>query len=142
MGMGGSMTLSGTFKATIASHDGSHRCVAATSPEGSMTGEVVEPSGPPGCEVDSCDGPCCPYGMCMASCLMTCAQEKCMNPATMMECAKCEPDCMDECDVSQDCRSAYTALGQCAMEHQCEPGPLDENPCIGTHCCPEFDAAF
>lgn len=134
MGVGGTMTLSGTFKVTVAAHDGSQRCFSGSEPLGS--------DGPPGCSVDTCDGPCCPFGPCMADCLFTCAQEQCMNPATFMECAGCEPNCMDTCNVDQACRTALGALSQCAVENQCEPGPMDESPCLGANCCSEYDAAF
>ena len=146
MGMGGTMNLSGTFKVTVATHDGSERCVAATQPETSGTPEVVdaaEQSGPPGCSVVGCDGPCCPYGVCMSSCLVTCMQEKCMNPATMMECMNCSPDCLDTCEVDQACRGKLADLDQCAMDNECEdPGPIEESACLGAHCCSEYDAAF
>jgi hypothetical protein len=145
IGMGGTMNLSGTFKVTVATHDGSERCVAAPQPESTDNPEVVqdvEQSGPPGCSVVGCDGPCCPYGPCMSSCLFTCMQEKCMNPATMMECMNCDPDCLEECNVDQACISKLEIVAQCAADNECEPGPMEESPCLGAHCCSEYDAAF
>jgi hypothetical protein len=133
---GSKSKLNGTFKATVAMSDGSHVCEAATTtePEG---GE-----GPPGCDAGTCDGPCCPYMQCIYECSTACALGVCQDPMKMMECMTCTAGCMDECGVSDECKTAAQALNECAAEHECEGGTPEEDPCVGANCCAEYKAAL
>jgi len=130
--LGGESKLSGSFKVTLMLHDGSHHC-------GETPTKPTE--GPPGCSVAACDGPCCPYQACMASCMTGCMQTSCMG-LDVMACFSCLTGCPDKCGVSQQCRSCLQTLDGCAQKFSCEPAPPEDSPCVGQNCCSEYKACF
>lgn len=142
---GSEVTLDGTFNLITATVAGALNCTAPTTePQPDVIGgDAVEPtdtntSTPTTCEAETCDGPCCPYGECMATCELSCFSSCFMDPTS---CASCASGCLDSCNVSAACRTAATALDACGEAAGCDPMAEDES-CLEAHCCAELKAAW
>lgn len=97
---------------------------------------------------DASMGSCCPYAQCMTTCQLRCFQTDpaCNDPFSPdpVKCAQCFNGCLDECNVSQACRTDYTALASCEEKAQCDRfGDEDAyDTCVKGSCCEEAKKAF
>lgn len=143
---GGTRTLSGTFDVHVYAMIGTLAChVEPTQPGPDTTDTSVTPGS---CAFEACDdgGSCCPYVQCISQCELNCALQ---NPACSgftpdpVQCAACMHGCLDQCEVSSGCRTAYTALDACGSEHGCSgTGDEADEQCLREHCCDELGATF
>lgn len=153
-------TLSGSFRATVVTSDGSANCAApvetdtGTVDTGTVdTGTADGGGGTCGANTEVCTGPCCPYvdayGTCLSGCIFA---GNPFDPATI---AACAASCKDDSGITGDaaCNSAWNALEQCDANYGCSQ--LEETPacnadnncdptelCLLDNCCAESIAAF
>jgi hypothetical protein len=133
-------TLSGNWRVTIQTSDASISCS-----EPAPTNNNPDPNAQPGtCNLDTCDGPCCPYLEDLASCELNCFQTVCMtNP---FECASCSAACPEEVGITADaqCSPLFDDVGECDVANGCgEFAGTDEyDSCMESNCCAELQAAF
>lgn len=148
-------TLSGTFRATVVTSDGSANCAAPVETDTGTTdtGTTDGGGGTCGANPDDCTGVCCPYldayGSCLSSCIFA---GNPFDPATIAACAE---SCKDDSGISGDaaCNSAWNALEQCDTANGCSQ--LEETPacnadnncdptqnCLLDNCCAQTIAAF
>ena len=148
-------TLSGSFRATVVTSDGSANCAAPVQPDTGTTDTGSSDAGGGSCAANTevCTGPCCPYIDAYGSCLTTCIfAGNPFDPATIANCAN---SCKDEAGITGDaaCNSAWTALEACDATYGCSQ--LEETPacnadnncdptenCLLANCCAQEIAAF
>lgn len=142
---GATQTLTGKFDVSLYSVNGALLCTEkpVTDPD-----PDPNPNPAPTCDAEACDdssGTCCPYAQCMFSCELRCLTQdpSCSNPLTAdpVKCATCLGGCLDECNVSAECRSDHNALTTCEENAGCSDQG-EEMTCTRENCCAEFDAAF
>lgn len=145
-------TLSGSFRATVVTSDGSANCAAPIEPD---TGTADTGGGVGSCAAnpDVCTGPCCPYlepyGTCLTGCIFA---GNPFDPATIAACAS---SCKDDAGITGDaaCNGPWMALEQCDAANGCSQ--LEETPacnadnncdpvdnCLLANCCAQTIAAF
>ncbi len=141
---GATQTLNGNFDVLLYSVAGELFCTETSEPKPMPNNDPM----PGSCDVQECDaegGSCCPYGQCIFSCEFRCVTQDpaCSNPlmADVVKCAECFEACLDECNVSAECRSDYTSLAMCQQDAGCE-NEGDDMTCTRANCCTELDAAF
>lgn len=148
------VTLNGTFNLVVAAaaNPTLHCKAPAVEPEPEPSPEPATGGGCP--EKRTCDGPCCPYAECIGTCQAKCAgfdltnpfappgEGPCAQAGQEQECIACMEGCYDECEVSAACKTAGTALGQCAENAGCDPAAEDSDTCVEEHCCDELHATF
>ena len=133
-------TLSGSFRATVVTSDGSANCAAPVETDtGTVDTGTADTGGGGGgsCAADPevCTGPCCPY-----------------DPATIAACAS---SCKDDAGITGDaaCNGPWMALEQCDAANGCSQ--LEETPacnaenncdpvdnCLLDNCCAQTIAVF
>lgn len=106
------------------------------------SGDSSQFSSPPGCSIEGCDGPCCPYGPCMNSCQLNCFNTSCQDPFKFNDCMVCLQSCFESCGVSTICQNCLNDLMTCADDHGCDYSPPSENECIGANCCDVYKTCF
>jgi len=145
-------TLSGTFRATVVTSDGSANCAAPVETD---TGTVDTSGGGGSCAAnpDVCTGPCCPYlepyGTCLSGCIFA------GNPFDPAAIAACASSCKDDSGITGDaaCNGPWVALEQCDAANGCSE--LQETPacnadnncdpvqnCLLANCCAQTIAVF
>jgi hypothetical protein len=157
---GGTSTLTGTWRTTVALSDNSITCrVIEPEPEPEPvdgTGDGTDDGSGDGtgdtsvCDLEECDGPCCPLIEPTLQCYFECEQGPCnpMNPGFDMsggECAECFMDCEDISLDDPECSSPYLALNECSAASGCDAFDRFEDEhlaCVEANCCTEAQAAF
>lgn len=145
-------TLSGSFRATVVTSDGSANCAAPVETD---TGSVDTGGGGGSCGANPavCTGPCCPYlepyGSCLSGCIFA---GNPFDPATIAACAS---SCKDDAGITGDaaCNGPWMALEQCDTDNGCSQ--LQETPacnadnncdpvdnCLLANCCAQTIAVF
>lgn len=148
-------TLTGTFRATIVTSDGSANCAAPVETDTGVadTGAGDAGGGTCAANTETCTGPCCPYvepyGNCLSGCIFA---GNPFDPATI---AACAASCKDDAGITGDaaCNGAWTALEQCDAANGCSQ--LEETPacnadnncdptqnCLLDNCCGQWLSAF
>ncbi len=142
---GGEVTLSGTFNLMVGPVSGALQCKVVTQPQPDAGPTDDVPTGG-SCDMGTCDGPCCPYQACLASCSAACmASPACQNPnpADPFACMTCSLGCFEECGVSQQCMDALEAVNTCEENAGCfEFEDEAYEACGDQHCCAERKAAL
>lgn len=135
-------TLSGTWRATIAQNDESATCTVPDPVDTDAGGNDPDPV----CDLDVCDGPCCPYVEPIATCQAGCVTSPaCLDPFNPDGCIECLDDCVTESGVLEDaaCSDKYTDYAACEEAQGC--AELEDEAyesCMTTNCCDEVSAAF
>lgn len=134
-------TLSGDFDVAVYAKNGDLFCEKDTDKEEPTDGGVCE-------EADDCGegGVCCPYAQCIAQCQLNCLTQDsgCNFGANPSACYDCEEGCLDQCDVSAECRTEYLALSSCSEQNSCieAEGENGTEQCLKGNCCDQYKAAF
>jgi hypothetical protein len=133
-------TLSGTWRATIAQNDESATCVVPDPVDEDAGGSE------PVCDLETCDGPCCPYVEPIATCEQGCIMSQaCMDPFNADGCIECLDQCVVDSGVLEDaeCGEKYTDYAACEEAEGC--AELEDDAyytCMESNCCAEVAAAF
>jgi hypothetical protein len=151
-------TLSGSFRATVVTSDGSANCAAPVETDtGTVDTGTADTGGGGGgscaANPDVCTGPCCPYlepyGTCLSGCIFA---GNPFDPATIAACAS---SCKDDAGITGDaaCNGPWIALEQCDAANGCSQ--LEETPacnaenncdpvdnCLLDNCCAQTIAVF
>jgi hypothetical protein len=148
-------TLSGSFRATVVTSDGSANCAAPVETDTGTTdtGTVDAGGGTCAANPDVCTGPCCPYlepyGTCLSGCIFA------GNPFDPAAIAACASTCKDDSGITGDaaCNGPWMALEQCDAANGCSE--LQETPacnadnncdptqnCLLANCCAQSIAVF
>lgn len=144
--MGGTSDLTGTWRATVQADDGSVTC-REVSGGGNGTGDGT---GGGSCDLETCDGPCCPLSPDVASCSLDCTNGACnplspdFNPMDPTACLTCVAECNNIFLDDPACGGPYMDLAQCSSDAGCDDiEDLDEaDECAAAACCAEYQAAF
>jgi len=145
-------TLSGTFRATVVTSDGSANCAAPVEAD---TGTADTGGGGGSCAANPevCTGPCCPYLEPYSTCLSGCIFAG--NPFDPAAIAACAISCKDDSGITGDaaCNGPWMALEQCDAangcsqledtaacnaDNNCDPTEL----CLLDNCCAQTIAVF
>lgn len=149
---GSTQTLNGDFDIALYAVSGALFCTEA--PVNDMGGNMNDNDmggGGQTCDATICDDAnrnCCPYAQCMATCEFNCLTQdpSCSNPfsADPVKCGQCLDACLDSCNVSQECRTAYGELSTCESNAGCDEAADEdaELECSKQNCCTELKAAF
>ena len=155
-------TLNGSFDIALYAVSGSLFCTEAPVTNEDMGGGMNDRDmgggmndrdmgGGQTCDATICDDPnsnCCPYAQCMATCEFNCLTQDpaCSDPfnADPVKCGQCLEACLDSCNVSQECRSAYVELSTCESNAGCDEASDEdaELECSKQNCCAELKATF
>lgn len=150
--LGATSTLTGTWRATVATSDGSITCRKVEPEPGDEPAPGDDTGTAPVCELEDCDGPCCPYIDQVAQCGLDCSTGPCnpLSPGfdmTGVKCSECFTDCEDIYLEAPQCAAPYQALVACEANSGCDA--FDEfeeedryDACIAAECCAEAQAAF
>jgi hypothetical protein len=155
---GATSTLTGTFNLKIIAKSGDLVCKVTPTPgpdagptdDAGPTvdiggGGTYPGAGQASCSNPTCDGPCCPYLPCLATCTFACETGTCVqNPMDFMACATCLNDCVTSCNVSQPCITAAQAVNECESTNACNEAATDEaaDACLAANCCSQLQAAY
>ena len=133
-------TVSGDYRATVVTSDGSVSCVVPTEPDPPVGGT---------CDLDesACTGPVCPYEAAIAMCVFSDCLSMCMDVTNPTACLECSEQCVADSGILDDpaAMSAYEALANCEEQADCpEPAFEDEgvSDCMKENCCAELAAAY
>ncbi len=146
---GSTRTLDGKFNLAVYVANGSLFCASSNNSSKNNDTPNSSANNAPMCQADMCEegGVCCPYTQCIFSCELRCLTQDpaCTNPLDPdpIACAGCMEGCLDECNVSQECRTAYGELSACDQQAGCDELPEEESEaCTEQNCCSELEAAF
>lgn len=155
---GGTSTLTGSWRATVAASDNSITCrVIEPDPVdagggGSDAGGGGSDAGGGGggatCPNPTCDGPCCPLVEPVTECEDECFNTVCnpMDPDfdfTGEECFDCQVECLDIFLDDPECGPVYAAALECEDAAGCFELEDDEyDACVAENCCDEDLAVF
>lgn len=145
---GSTRTLDGAFDLAVYVANGALFCASSNNSKNNDTSNSSANNAPM-CQADYCEdgGVCCPYTQCIFSCELRCVTQDpaCTNPLDPdpIACAACMEGCLDECNVSQECRTAYQALSTCDQQAGCDELPEEQSEaCTEENCCSELNAAL
>ncbi len=147
---GGTSTLTGSWRATVAVSDSSITCrVIEEEITDPGPGADVGSGGGNTCDLETCDGPCCPLVDDVVECVRECAAGPCnpLDPSfdmTGIECFECGVACDDIFLDDPECGGPYEAAVECGADAGCDEFEDEDeySECLAEFCCDEERAAF
>lgn len=139
-------TLDGSFDVVVYAKAGDLFCNESSgNNDPSDNNDTSDNNDPQVCRADLCveGGACCPYIDCVNSCQLQCiTSAECAGGTNPAACAACASGCLDSCNVSAECRTAYVDLNTCNEANSCGANPDTEEQCLKDNCCSELNAAM
>jgi hypothetical protein len=132
-------TVSGDYRATVVTSDGSVNCVTPAAPPVSVGT----------CALDEtlCSGPVCPYEAAIATCFVSQCFASCMDPTDLAGCFVCADQCVVDSGIMDDAPALalYEALATCEEQAGCDDSVPDDagvSECMKANCCDELVGAY